>query len=478
MSNLCAVAAPADVLGNIPAHTDGMMPGHWGIAARSAVVAATVVLIALAAAGAGLIVLLYRIMITDVNDAATARLHDITASLRADPVDQIDAELLATDQRVVGIQVIDADGRVLKRSGDAPDQPMVALSRFGPHPTVGIPVDAVPDDDVRISGRQVTTHDGRFTILVAGGTESVESTVKTVGRLLLAAAPVVILVVAMVTYVLVKRSLRSVNAIRSRVAEISTSDLSERVPVPDGRDEISALATTMNEMLARLEVGHTVQRQFVGDASHELRSPLTTIISALEVTRAHPELLDQELAQTTLMPEAQRMRSLIEDLLLLARADERGLNLRHDAVDLEELVGAELARLKRETTVSVSSDVEPAQIVGDARALSRVLRNLTDNAVRHANSRVTIRVEARAGRAVLSVCDDGPGIAVTERTRVFDRFVRLDADRARSAGGTGLGLAIVAEIVAAHGGDITIEDASGGGTAMVVQFPLSSDSSR
>lgn len=455
-----------------------MMPRHLGIAARSAMVAATVVLVVLIAAGAGLSVLLYRIMITDVDAAAMARLHDITASLRADPKGEVDTELLATDQRVVAIQVIDTDGRVLERSGDATDQPMIPVSMVGPYPTVETPVDTVFRDDMRISGRQVTTSNGHFTILVAGGIGTVESTVKTVGLLLLASAPVVILVVALATYLLVRRSLRSVDAIRSRVAEISTSGLSERVPVPDGRDEISALATTMNEMLARLEVGHTVQRQFVGDASHELRSPLTTIISALEVTRAHPELLDQELAQTTLMPEAQRMRSLIEDLLLLARADERGLNLRHDPVDLEELVGAELARLKREATVVVESEVAPAQVVGDARALSRVLRNLTDNAVRHAHSRVTVTVGVRDDHAVLSVSDDGPGIPVAERTRVFDRFVRLDTDRARSAGGTGLGLAIVAEIVAAHDGTITIEDAAGGGTTMVVQFALASDSNR
>src|SRR6185312_11911178 len=133
------------------------------------------------------------------------------------------------------------------------------------------------------------------------------------------AAPIVIGVSALATYLLVRRSMQSVDDIRSRVADITTSDLTGRVPVPGSRDEIAALAVTMNEMLARVEAGHTAQQRFVGDASHELRSPLTTIISALEMAVTHPELLSGELAAGTLIPEAQRMKALIDDLLLLAR---------------------------------------------------------------------------------------------------------------------------------------------------------------
>ena len=127
------------------------------------------------------------------------------------------------------------------------------------------------------------------------------------------------------------------DAIRNRVAEISTSDLAERVPVPASRDEIAALAVTMNEMLSRIEAGHRAQQRFLGDASHELRSPLATIISGLEAAEVHPELLDAELAINTLLPEAHRMRLLIEDLLLLARADEQSLVLRKEQVLLGDL---------------------------------------------------------------------------------------------------------------------------------------------
>jgi signal transduction histidine kinase len=286
------------------------------------------------------------------------------------------------------------------------------------------------------------------------------------------AAPVVIAVSAAATYVLVRRSMRSVDDIRSRVADITTSDLAERIPVPGSRDEIAALAVTMNEMLARIEAGHDAQRRFVGDASHELRSPLTTIISALEVAVTHPEVLTGELATTTLMPEALRMKTLIDDLLLLARADERGLDMAREDVDLDDLAGAELARLRREFDLEVSADVQPARVTGDPAALSRVLRNLLDNAARHAVSQVSLCVRQVDDAVLLEVGDDGPGIAPADRHRVFDRFVRLDQDRSRSGGGTGLGLAIVREIVAAHGGRVTIGDGIGSGTTVSVQLPL------
>jgi signal transduction histidine kinase len=260
-----------------------------------------------------------------------------------------------------------------------------------------------------------------------------------------------------------------VDAIRCRVADISTSDLAERVPVPTSRDEISALAVTMNEMLARLEAGHRAQRQFLSDASHELRSPLATIVSGLEVAEAHPELLDAELAVDTLLPEAQRMQALIEDLLLLARADEQSLVMRNEEVPLDELAELEAARLRRDGC-TIHTAISPARLIGDPAAISRVIRNLVDNAVRHAKSRVDIEVASQEGDVILTVSDDGPGIPEADRTRVFERFVRLDSARARSGGGTGLGLAIVAEVVAAHGGAVTIDDRSGGGTTINVTF--------
>jgi signal transduction histidine kinase len=165
------------------------------------------------------------------------------------------------------------------------------------------------------------------------------------------------------------------------------------------------------------------------------------------------------------------MQALVEDLLLLARADERGLTIRDDYVYLDVIAEGDAARVRRESGLHVYTDLEGARLIGDVSGVSRVLRNLLDNAVRHAKSRIEITVAARGDQVVLTVGDDGPGIPAADRIRVFDRFVRIDADRSRDGGGTGLGLAIVAEIVSAHSGTVAIDERPGGGTLVTVTLP-------
>jgi signal transduction histidine kinase len=446
-------------------------PSHWGISVRSAAVSGLVTLVALAVAGTGLVAVLYRSLLAGIDDAAAGRVRDIATALQTDIPADLDSALLTTDQRVVAVQLIGTDGTVVQRSASAPDKPLIPINEFTSRLRRGLDDDAVALHDMRISGQTVITSSGRYTVLVGSGSEAVESTAQTVAGLFAAAAPAVIAVAAAASYWLVRRSLRSVDAIRSRVAEISTSDLAERVPVPTNRDEISALALTMNEMLSRIEAGHRAQQQFVGDASHELRSPLATIISGLEVAEAHPELLNARLTTDTLLPEAHRMRALIDDLLLLARADERDLALRKEELAFDDIAEAEAIGLRRYTDLAVHTAMSPTRLVGDPAAVSRVIRNILDNAVRHAKSRVEIAVHSQDGNAILVIGDDGPGIPPAERVRVFGRFVRLDSDRSRGGGGTGLGLAIVADIVAAHGGTTVINDRPGGGTAITVAIP-------
>ncbi|WP_424080909.1 ATP-binding protein [Mycobacterium sp.] len=441
-----------------------------GIAARAAAITAVVVLVALTFAGAVFDLILYRSLLVGVDDASAGRVRTIVDALHSESPDNLDSTLLSTNQHVVAIQLIGPDGNVVKRSGTAPATPLIPVTEFTLNLRRGMSDDAVPNEDMRVSGQRVNTSSGEYTVLVGGGSEAVEETARIAALLLAAGAPIIIAVAAAASYRLVRRSLRSVDAIRSRVAEISTSDLAERVPVSTSRDEISALAVTMNEMLARLEAGHQTQQRFISDASHELRSPLATIISGLEVAEAHPELLDAELAADTLLPEAHRMRVLIEDLLLLARADEQSLVLRKEQVAVDELAEVEAARLRRDGC-TIHTEISAARLIGDRVAISRVIRNLVDNAVRHAKSRVDIGVGSRDGNVILTVSDDGPGIAAADRARVFERFVRLDSDRARSGGGTGLGLAIVAEVVAAHGGTVNIDDRYGGGTTIIVTLP-------
>jgi signal transduction histidine kinase len=442
-----------------------------GISARSAAVSAVVVLFALTFASAAFVAVLYRALLVGVDDATAGRVRHIAEVLQSNSPGDLDSALLTTNQRVVAIQVIAPDGKVVKRSGSAPNTPLMPVTEFDLNLRYGMSDDAVPNDDMRVSGQRVNTPSGEYTVLVGGGSEAVEATARTVALLLACGAPITIAVAAAASYWLVRRSLQSVDAIRSRVAEISTSDLAERVPVPNTRDEIAALAVTMNEMLSRIEAGHRAQQRFLGDASHELRSPLATIISGLEAAEVHPELLDAELAINTLLPEAQRMHTLIEDLLLLARADEQSLVLHREEMALDDLAEVEAARVRREAGCTIHTDISPARLTGDPAALSRMIRNLVDNAVRQADSRISIEVSSRNGTAIVTISDDGPGIAPAERARVFGRFVRLDSDRARSGGGTGLGLAIVAEVVAAHGGTVTVDDRPGGGTKMIVALP-------
>jgi signal transduction histidine kinase len=445
---------------------------NWGISARSAFVAASMVFVALAVAGAGLAAVQYQTMLYGVDSAAASRVEALAEEVRFAGPDAVDPALLDTDERIVAVQIISSDGSVVRHSASAPTTPLLPISEVGTGLLIGIPGDSSPYGRIRFGAQTVDGPEGRYTILVGEGSATIVSTVRNVAIVLALAAPVVIVVSGLATYLLVRRSMRSVDEIRSRVADISTSDLTGRVPVPASRDEIAALAVTMNEMLARIEAGHAAQQRFVGDASHELRSPLTTIISALEVAVAHPEVFDAELAAATLIPEAQRMKALIDDLLLLARADERGLTVARDDVDLDDVVATEVDRLRQRTTLTVRSDIPPARMTGDAAALSRAVRNLLDNAARHANSRIDVTVTAESDRLLVDVYDDGSGIPPADRVRVFDRFVRLDPDRSRTAGGTGLGLAIVRKIVAAHGGTVTIGDRDGVGTAVSLQLPL------
>jgi signal transduction histidine kinase len=228
----------------------------------------------------------------------------------------------------------------------------------------------------------------------------------------------------------------------------------------------------MNRMLDRLERAHVRERRFVADASHELRSPIAAIRQHAEVALAHPELADG--LPSVAHAESLRMQSLVDDLLLLAQADEDRAELRRRPVDVDDLVLAEAHRLREAGTTDVDTrGVSAARVHGDPAALRRVLRNLVDNAVRHARRRVGLSLGERDGWAVLHVDDDGPGVPVADRSRVFERFVRLDDARPNTDGGTGgLGLAIVAEVVAAHGGAVELGDAPSGGARVTVRLPL------
>ncbi|WP_338089441.1 sensor histidine kinase [Nocardia cerradoensis] len=440
---------------------------------RSALVSALAVGVVLLVAAGAMVWLLHRSLIDELDGAAQARAAEIAETLEHDPA-RVRELTRAEDGRIAAAQVVAPDGTVIWGFDDP--HGILATPPAGVKRAVGLAAASGYDEDLRVASRLAETPSGRYQVLVAVDTESVERAVARVGALLAVGAPIVVLAAAAATYLLVGRSLRSVEAIRERVARIGATELSERVPVPAPRDEIARLAETMNDMLARVEAGHRAQRRFVGDASHELRSPLATVTAALELARHRPEIVDAELIDGTLLPEAERMRRLIDDLLTLAAADEQGLELRTCDVDLDDIAqsAAAAARLRGERTVE--TDIRPTRIVGDPERLARALRNIVDNALAHARARILIAVaensEPGASGARIVVDDDGPGIPAADRTRVFDRFVRLEADRSRTTGGSGLGLAIVAEIVAAHGGAVRVAESPWGGARFVVDLPL------
>ncbi|WP_246264295.1 sensor histidine kinase [Acrocarpospora pleiomorpha] len=265
------------------------------------------------------------------------------------------------------------------------------------------------------------------------------------------------------------RALAPVDAISAELSNITASDLGHRVPVPKFRDEVRRMAVTANQTLDRLEGAVEQQRRFASDASHDLRSPLTAMRAEIEGALLHPEDADWPEVGEALLVSLDRLQALVTDLLQVARLDARAPG-RRDPINLGRLTAAELDRRRRRVKLIKDLD-EHVMVRGDRLRLCRLITNLVDNAERHANTEVTIRVFRRDGIAVLEVVDDGAGIAPDKREMVFQRFTRLDAARSRDAGGTGLGLSIARQIAETHGGTLTIED-SDSGARFVLRIPI------
>jgi signal transduction histidine kinase len=328
--------------------------------------------------------------------------------------------------------------------------------------------------EYNISWGAVTVSSGPLTIAIATPLTDVRRSVDTLARSLWIGTPGLIVLVGLVVWVLVGRALRPVEAIRAQVDAISGSTMDRRVAVPNTEDEVARLARTMNGMLDRLERASARQRAFVSDASHELRSPVSTIRTELEVAAADADHADwAEVAQRTL-GETDRLSRLVDDLLALARLDEAQGPRRRVPVDLDDLVLEEGTRTHRVPVRTVG--VSAGRVEGDERQLTQVVRNLVDNAQRHAATQVALTLRREGDQLVFVVDDDGPGIPEPDRERIFDRFTRIDEGRGRAAGGAGLGLAVVRRVVEHHGGTVAAVDggdAGGGlgGARFVVRLP-------
>ncbi|WP_030621272.1 sensor histidine kinase [Streptomyces sclerotialus] len=323
--------------------------------------------------------------------------------------------------------------------------------------------------DYRWAEVDATDTQGR-TVTVMAGTPlaAEEKTIGSVRNAMLVGLPLLLLVVAGVTWLVTRRALRPVEGIRSEMAAITAStDLSRRVPEPASRDEIARLARTTNETLAALEASVERQRRFIADASHELRSPIASLRTQLEVAEAHPELLDLPGA----VEDTVRLQHLAADLLLLARLDA-GERPKDTRVDLGALAREELSQRIADRLPVRAGELPSVEVAGSRGQLGRILGNLVDNAQRHARTQVTVDVRRNGGWAVLRVDDDGPGVAEADRERIFERFVRLDDARSRDEGGAGLGLAIARDIAERHGGTLSVSE----GAAFELRLPVAPDS--
>jgi signal transduction histidine kinase len=432
------------------------------VRARMTVLATLVAVIAVGISAVALLVVLRHSLERAGDDAAKTRAEDLAALATTGTLPR----LLTVPNDEDLAQVADPSGAVLAGSTGHTGRAIATFAPEGRAPVVRMVRD-VPDDneliDFRVWAQRARTPDGPVTVYVGTSLESVNETIATVRRVLLLILPPLLALLAVASWVLVGRALRPVEAIRAEVADISGRALDRRVPVPPRRDEIGRLASTMNEMLDRLQAASERQRKFVGDASHELQSPIAALRTQLEVAIAQPATTDWAATSSDLLAESRHMERLVRDLLFLARSDgEEGVR-RIEPVDLDDIVLEEATRLRSTAQVRVdASGVSAAPLTGNRDELTRLVRNLLENAEHHAESRVRIRLSAEGREIILMVEDDGPGVPPAERERIFQRFTRLDEARSRNNGGTGLGLAIVKEITERHGGTVCVENAAPG----------------
>lgn len=458
------------------AHRPAFLRRHHGVRVLSTVVGTLLVALALVVGAVAMLVMLHRADSRSMYNSTSYRAYEVSEYIRDAGVVAIPREELAAGTGVDIIQVIDSSAQVVAASPGAPAVP-ITDSRPAPWTTVTSEQHMVPDDEDDYCATIVgTAHSGdRYTVVAAVSSGPYRDGLLNTAVILAVGLPMLVVLAGVVIHFFVGRALRPVGEITRQANMITGYDLSLRVPVPATDDEITGLATTMNAMLDRLEKGRQTQLRFIGDASHEMRSPLTTVVGILDLADDTDSDVDLPTVRTILLPEARRMQNMVDDLLLLARADERGLTVRSDDVDLDDLVVEEARRIRALGLARVATTIAPIRVTGDRDKLARALRNVADNAARYARSlvRFDMHRDDAAGVAIIRVIDDGPGIPVDQRADVFERFTRLDIDR-RNRGGSGLGLSIVAEIIRAHGGTTRVDDPPDGydsGTSFVITLP-------
>ncbi|MDT0463688.1 sensor histidine kinase [Streptomyces gibsoniae] len=445
---------------------------HRSLRLKLTAAAALMIAAALVGAASLLVVWLRTSLISGLDQAAFQQAQVIAANQEDGGLPRT---LPLSGNGDTAIQVVDASGGVRSSSANLRGDP--PLFHFAPtasetpnhiHAVHHLPLTGA--ETWRAVGVAAGTERDPLTVYVAVPTAPVDRNLAALTAGLAIGVPPAVALLTGVVWLLTGRALRPVDALRGQTAEITAVDLGRRLDVPPADDALGRLARTLNDLLARLDVATRHQRQFVADAAHELRSPLSSLHTQLEVAVRHPGSAAWDTRGPALIEESERLSRLVDDLLRLARLDAQP-QLRKRPVDLDEIVSREVCHARLHTHLLIDRHaVSAARVYGDEDALARVVRNLLDNSMRYAVDRIDVSLRVRDSIACLVVADDGPGIPVADRGRVFDRFTRLDGARARGTGGSGLGLAIVHDIVAAHHGCVDIED-NAPGARIVIRVP-------
>ncbi len=448
---------------------------RWGVRKRATATAVVVVAAALLLGGVLLLVLLQTSLISNTETAGRRKASEVAAQITSQDVSEAAQSIAANAHSGQYVQILDPAGAVVASSETSALGKPLSSMRPAAGQTLTQDVSSLQsigdNDDFLIVASGVSVGSQLYTVIVASTVQVQVDTVGTVAWFMLGATPLLLAVVGVSVWLLVGRSLQQVERIRGQVSRINASRLEERVDVPPTDDEIHALVRTMNMMLDRLQASDREQRRFVSDASHELRSPLATLSASVEIAAADPTGQMWGRMQDVLSGETARMRYLVEDLLTLAKADDRGIAIAADEVDLDDEADTEIRRLRSTSKHRVTARLDPVRVTGDARRLGQVLRNVMDNADRHARSSVHVSLAQDPEEAVIQVDNDGDPVPEEERERIFERFVRLDDSRSRESGGSGLGLAIAAGIVSAHHGSIRTLETENGGCRFEIRLP-------
>ncbi len=468
----------------------GVRPwSSWSLRLRLTIVAAGLFAVALALGATLLSMVVSSSRVAALDELVRA---SVTTVGQLATSDQLPAVLPATEPGEV-TQLLDADGLVLATSASgsrtlavvpvsvlddaerpAADTPAQDSSRLAEPVFVTTDRSAYAGGLVRAAVLPVEWRGEPAWAVSALPLREVEGVVSALRVSLGAVVPLLTVALGGLVWALLGRALRPVEELRRGAELVTARGGPGSLPVPGaGGDELGALARTLNDMLDRLESSAARQRAFVADAAHELRSPVAALRVSVEIAQEHPEAYTAAELADDLASEVQRLDRLVDDLLVLARLG--ATTARREPVDLRELVdgvvpGSVLAAGASRPAGSPAPRVETTgagTAATDPSASGRVVRNLVDNALRHASSRVLVHVSD--GEVV--VVDDGPGIAAGDRERVFERFTRLEDGRQRDAGGSGLGLSIAREVTRELGGDVRLDEAPGGGVRATVSLP-------